>query len=896
MPSPTPILEFLAELDVDGPKAPVTLEVDGTKDMGGSITIGPRAFVLKAPSDLSRFIATYHNDGGEEIDIHDLAQAISSDLAKRVPPGLTIRLEDVLFAYQGGVLFGLDLGADFNLSNLPLVGKTFPKDQTLAVNDLQILAASAPFTDVEALNALLPEGVTPLPAGGAQKGLTVAATMQFGAEHQTLALNVGGDDDDPSTLGAAAASDHVKWFKLQKTFGPVYFDKVGARYQQQKGGAVLWFLLDASFTLAGLTLSLDGLAFGSPLKTFAPTFALDGLGLDLRRGPLEIGGAFLRTTVGGVDEYDGAALFKTEQLSLAALGSYAFYDGQPSLFVYAALDEPLGGPPFFFVEGLAAGFGYNRALTVPPLGQLAGFPLVAAAVGGSGTPNDEITNLSQSVPLAVGEDFLAVGVKFTTFKMIDSFALVTAQFGTRFELDVLGLSTVVVPTPVDGESASPPLAEVQLALRASFIPDEGLLAVSGQLTPASFILSRACHLTGGFAFYSWFAGPYAGDFVFTIGGYHPAFAVPTHYPRVPRLAFNWQVDPNITIKGSAYCALIPHTLMAGGYLEALWHSGPLQAWFKASADFQIDWQPYHYDAQLHVDVGVQYTYHFFGTHHITADVGADLHLWGPAFSGTAHVSLWIVSFTVSFGGASPHPGSIDWPTFKRSFLPADDAVCGITVKSGLLKTVTVNEEKQWIVNPKDLALVTNSVIPSNKTTGGLPTGKAKFDFGIAPMDVPDVTTTLTITVTQDGTAAEGDFKFTPILKNVPAGMWGTKLSPDLNGQTLIADTLAGFEIIPAKQPAPGETQAIPRQNLQYETTPIPDAFAWESLQPFTAQTTDDAAGTIDTSILSTEETRNALLNALGLDTTTILLTQDSQHPNRWIGNDFIVAPQIQSQP
>ncbi len=45
----------------------------------------------------------------------------------------------------------------------------------------------------------------------------------------------------------------------------------------------------------------------------------------------------------------------------------------------------------------------------------------------------------------IGQYFLALGVKFTSFKMVDSFALITVSFGNDFEVDLLGLSTLIVP-------------------------------------------------------------------------------------------------------------------------------------------------------------------------------------------------------------------------------------------------------------------------------------------------------------------------------------------------------------------------------------------------------------------------------------------------------------------
>jgi hypothetical protein len=155
--------------------------------------------------------------------------------------------------------------------------------------------------------------------------------------------------------------------------------------------------------------------------------------------------------------------------------------------------------------------------------------------------------------------------------MIDSFALLVVKFGQRFEIDLLGLSTLVAPTPVPGEKPVPPVAEAQIVLKATFIPDDGFLEVLGQLTPHSYVLSKACHLTGGFAFYSWFKdqpnGAVAGDFVATMGGYHPQFHKPDYYPAVPRLSLTWQVNDHLSIKAQAYFALTGHALMAGGNLE-----------------------------------------------------------------------------------------------------------------------------------------------------------------------------------------------------------------------------------------------------------------------------------------------------------------------------------------
>src|SRR4029077_6496371 len=138
-----------------------------------------------------------------------------------------------------------------------------------------------------------------------------------------------------------------------------------------------------------------------------------------------------------------------------------------------------------------AGFGYNRAITLPAIDQIASFPLVAEAVKDGGpaslpstqqeqrkTLTNKLQQLERYLPPSVGDIFIAAGIKFTSFKQIDSFALLVVKFGRRFEIDLLGLSTLTAPPPEaakPGTKAVAPIAEAQLMLKASFIPDEGFL-------------------------------------------------------------------------------------------------------------------------------------------------------------------------------------------------------------------------------------------------------------------------------------------------------------------------------------------------------------------------------------------------------------------------------------
>lgn len=907
----------------------VTPDAQGkyTKTFSGTATIGSRQFKLFFSDDTTStlFLATYTNPGGDMLDIKvDLIAPLSPTLAQDIPDDLSIDFKDVLFLIDKGTagttfLLGLDLGVNLpSLSNLPLVGKLLPASTTISIDNIRVLISSQALTaDVlTRINGLLTASITPLPGAELKQGITLAAALNFGGTPQILTVPIASTPATSSTPSpstpttstpGATSTDQATWYPVQKAFGPVYFNRVGVEYQD----AVLWFLLDAALTLAGLTLSLDGLSLGSPLSKFDLEFQLRGLGLDYQSGPVEIGGAFLHdleklpdgTTV---DEYAGLAVIKTEELTLTALGAYADLAGNPSLFIYAVLDYPLGGPTFFFVTGLAAGFGYNRALVVPPVDQVAQFPLVADAVSGAIPAKNthdlsaELAKFGQYLYPELGEIFFAIGVKYTSFKLIDSFALLTVAFGNEFELDVLGLSTMVLPTPVPGVQNPTPLTVVQMAVKVSFIPALGFLGISAQLTSASYLLSENCHLTGGFAFYSWFSGEHAGDFVQTLGGYHPSFIAPAHYPTVPRLGFQWQVDDSISIKGEAYGALTASALMAGMHVQAIWHSGSFSAWFNAAFDFLLSWKPFHYDISLSVDIGASYTFHFFGTHTISVDVGADLHIWGPEFSGWAHIKLSIISFDISFGANASHtPTPLDWPTFKTSFLPDDAAVVGVSVKSGLVSKQGQDATDLGVLDPKQFSLVTNTMIPSThaRMQQDLTIAQSIGQIAIGSMGVQasEFFSTHTITITREGTNVDQHFTCTPVLKNVPVSLWGPNLTPDLNGPRFVENALTGFEITPAAAVGTGTTAEIDTTRLRYEASTLASAYTWAAdATPFQAAPLNDAESRqrISTTLTSPAvvAARQQLLAQLGISASQIDLDSASVSA---LASGFVIAPQIQ---
>ncbi len=915
------------DFTIDGQAAEILIDVElkqqdnfYTKSFTGVIQLDPLEFDVIFSQDLNAtaFLASYRNLVGGEIPIVWLVESVTDNEAiLGAIEHIKVELKDALFAFYKTdtkkALFAIDLGVGIDLTQLPLVGKLFPSKDSISLM-FQPLIASKNFTktpELDQLSALVPTGGTTLPQRDIEAGFGLSASMkiadlnidmslpvsmnQQGQLQQDSNADTGGDTAPAPT----ASTNSIRWFNVQKKLGPIYFEKVGMQYQDSQ----LSFLLSASLTLGPLSVSLNGLGATTALHPIHPSFFLNGLAIEYKSDALEIGGALLKNPSPPANvnfEYDGAAIIKTEALTLSALGSYAeLKTGDPSLFIYAVLDYPLGGPAFFFVTGLAAGFGYNRGLRAPSIEQVASFPLVSDVVNGSAkaaSGAQDLTNklnaLAAYIPPQNGQYFLAVGIKFNSFKLIDAFALLTVSFGQHFEIDLLGLATLTVPTEIG--AGVDPLAEVQLAIKVSFIPDEGFLGVEARLTNASYILSKNCHLTGGFAFYSWFSGPHKGDFALTLGGYHKSFVAPAHYPQVPRVGFNWQVDSKVSIKGDMYFALVPSAVMAGGHLQALWDSGDLKAWFILGADFLISWKPYHYDAEIYVDMGVSYTFSFFGRHTIKVELGADLHIWGPDFSGNARIHLWIISFDVTFGaGAAQNPQPIDWAAFKTSFLPQSEDICSIAVQDGLIRKSTDDAKDLGVVNPKELVLITNSVIPAktatsaNTTNLGLET--VNPDFGIAPMAVSDLTSHQEIEIKINNQPVTNRFIFEPILKEVPAGLWGKKVKAAVNGKKIIPNTLAGYKISPARPEEPDSTQEVDRKKFAFETDALPSVYRWKALGSFKSdqQTETQHRNRIRRSIASprTITARTRLLKALQMDKELV-----DVRPN--VADAFVIAPDV----
>lgn len=811
------------------------------------------AFDLVFSVDVQEYVllATYTNLNGSSIYVKSLVGSLlgpHNSLTTAIPDSLTFTLKDALFAWyapdktvaNSKVLFVLDMEDGINLSSLPLVGGQFPTNQTAKLA-YKVMAASGNFlvSDINYFNSLLPDASAKFPPPGTNadgsipqstsvqvtRGMSLCTTFQLGPVHQTLNLPVALNEDPTNTallINTTPSSTtplpvQPLWFNVQKTFGPVYFGRIGILYDNSD----ITFYLDASMNVGSLSLAVDGLSVRTPLNELSPSFDIKGIAVDFSEGGLEINGALLHQVVNGDDVYNGTATIKLESFGLAVLGSYSYSGDYPSMFIYGVLSAPLGGIPAFFVTGLSAGFGYNRDLRLPLLTELDQFPLVSEAMGtthSAATLDAEMTQLSQYIPPMYDNYWGAAGVKFTTYKVVDSFALITIGFGNHLSLNLMGMATAVVPPMATGNAV---LAEIQMALLASIDLASGFVGFSADLTGNSFVLSRDARLTGGFAFYAWYSGDHAMDFALTVGGYNPKFIRPGHYPIVPRVGLNWQIDSKLSVKGQLYFALTPGMMMAGGGLEMTWVDDNIRVWFSAGIDLIMGWKPFTYSASANIQVGASYKGHFGHVYSLSAS--ASLDVWGPDFSGKAKIDLVMITVTVQFGKSKKQSAkAIDWTEFKDSFIPENALT--FSVSKGL---VAKNPDGVLSVSQHEFEVVLDSLVPFNSLNNHF-LGSLTQVFGIAPMGI----TGTEITINLNWTGIDQNlFDVVMVKKNVPAALWGSSvhLTPQLTDNPFVSGALCGYVIKPKPLTTLGNTVSIPVSVISYSTETAIGTFRSEDV-------------------------------------------------------------------
>ncbi|KAI9692829.1 MAG: hypothetical protein M1822_004823 [Bathelium mastoideum] len=548
-----------------------------------------------------------------------------------------------------------------------------------------------------------------------QSEVVIASGFHFGlmsGDNVVLDYVFGGKKKDPNTLEegeGSAKSDGPATAPVNKSIGPVTITAISLQFNMAE--QILGLKLDGTLKLGPLELSLIGFTIefdfkGASLKdrkSFLklPTFDLHGLALSFERNPIILAGMFEYGTTTGGYYYKGAAalgftpwLFegggyygvsqRSDKPTFIDVGKDKFREEEEwtvidpylldavlqeasrrhvnvfedsgtfkSFFAFARLSGLIATIGYAEIRDVCGGFGYNTTIAFPTMQNILDFPFFKNP--GSGGVAGALTKFLDSgwVANSEGENWVAAGLTVNAFQMLTVTAIIVVQFGSSVKLGIFGLATAEIPKPVSDKDPPVKFAVVQLGVSATVDFDAGILKIDGQLTPASYILDPSCHLTGGFALYSWFGAQnksLQGDWVFTIGGYHAAYQPPEQYPRPPRLGISWSYDKSINITGQAYFAITPKACMGGGSLHVTLILGPLYAYFDAWADFLINYKPFQYQASGGISVGVHYTLDLWLVSiPIQVDLGAQLYLQGPPMKGRVHVDFYVFGFDVNFG-------------------------------------------------------------------------------------------------------------------------------------------------------------------------------------------------------------------------------------------------------
>ncbi|MFB7470684.1 DUF6603 domain-containing protein [Kitasatospora sp. NPDC056184] len=733
--------------------------------------------------------------------------------------------------YVGVVQVALGL----ELSSVPVLSALVPPADDLVMQHVALLFSPDQLdtSDVKDLNAVLAGVRSDFPAGNAP---TVPDGPLDSGVTASLAYDLGGKPRDAVTVRLGGASQ--AWDVPQQGAGPSgAADKPAkaessgrfrlARINLGYAKGAIQVSADFSVTVNALTFEAGG--FGVSVPPAGPagtTVVLGGLGIGTKTDPLALSGA-LRSNPSPdwPVRFDGDGMLTAPVISVGIAGSYARKaDGTLSLFLFGQLGtgskpESGFGPPPFRVKDISLGFGYHSEVRVPALTEVDGFPLLNLTGGDDSTPMKVLDRLTGGTKPWVapkdGEIWVAAGLHWTSFEFIDFRSMALVEFGESLVIALLGLGEFDFPTLTakeKEEGKDPKLARIEIAAEALYKQSEGLLSLTAQLTNNSYILDKDCKPTGGLALCVWVdPSPYAGDFVVTVGGYHPAFAKPGHYPAVPRLGIRWSISNTLTLTAEAYAAVTPHAVMVGGALALVFDTGVLRAWFTAHLDALVQWSPFFFDLAMGVSIGVRFSLKIWFVHiTISLELGVDVELWGPPIGGSATVHLWFISFRIGFGKSRPDGlPAVPWTDFQQqlpprkqsvqahpvnglSWQPADPASIARTGDDG-------PETGPWYTSTHGFSFVTSSAVPASRVLfGGTAVTPDEDPLHIRPMRQGGLTSAHTVTITRDGTEIDhSGWTVEPVRSNVPESLWGPG-ETSLNGTGLLSGRLTGLSVtVPA---------------------------------------------------------------------------------------------------
>ena len=772
------------------------LSVTGTAELLGV----DFACVFEKVKGQSATLFYIKKETGITLDLQELVRLFDESVTLPVDVKLLMREAAALHLPSGGMVFQAVLGGELELSlqKIPVIGGFLPERADFKLDGIKVgyvqtggEGEKETETMAEAGRILTGNGLSDLPeqlAGGffmeitadvggekiayllggraKDKPAEVSDRKLMEASEEKGLLVQGAEDAEPSPEPAVTKS-----FAVNKKLGPLELHRITIMMSDGK----LWFTPEVTVSMGCFLVDFTDVSMGISLAEHTVSARMNGMGLSYQQTGLTLAAGFGKTDDKAMlYRYDGTLSVQASKWQLMGMGSYGkLRDGTVSFYLFLDASMRIVLHPSLILTGVMAGAGINKSLRVPDIGEVEKFPLLA---GGS-SPLSVFDDLNRNWLVSrEGRDWLAVGVRFRIAELLDGQALLMANLGGELEFDLLGLFELELP----GKSRNPYL-HIALQLRADLKPASGVFSVEIAVGKSSYLLCPDCHITGGAAFYTWFApSEHHGDFVVTVGGYHPAFAVPAHYPKVDRVGIAWQVSKEVSLKGEAYFALTPSCAMAGANLSITYEKGNLKAWFAAWANLLVAWKPFHFLADIGVNLGVSYRMNLLFCHKtLSVSIGGSLRLWGPPTGGQVKIHLWFISFTIGFGadeeGADNHRPLL-WNEF-RELLPEGDAI-QIHPAAGL---ESQSENGIWLVRGKDFRFTVEGSVPASSIAVGQNVHKTQGGtVHIRPMNLTEVDTGMKIQIIHKATngGAEKDFSIVEKRQRVAESLWGAPLYRD----------------------------------------------------------------------------------------------------------------------
>ncbi|MFI1577593.1 DUF6603 domain-containing protein [Embleya sp. NPDC020630] len=787
------------------------------------------------------------------------------------------------------------LTPSMSLADLPVVGPQIPREAArVSQLSLVVRTAKKPSSTLAARLATLLQGPdakgAPLDAKAFDARAALGAQLVVDSRPSTVWMEFGGtppappppalrgaedgsDESGPDTApsdgsgivvpaggdtggGSGGSPGMPVWMPVDKALGPLQVHRVGLRYDGAAKPKRLCVVVDASLGALGLVFDAVGLGLGLAMDgSYRLTGLLEGLGLSFRAGPARVAGALVRKDPppsGLTLMIEGMLTVSTPRIGFLAAGMYGqLADGRTTVFVVGqvtGLHLPLGPVD---VTGLLGGFGYNSDLTIPAEPRdVPTYPLVAGLADPKTLPVDKgaaevLAKLDAFIKPAGDHLWITVGVAFTVFEVVEAAAIV-AVLVVPGDLTIAVLGTARIRFPQNDN----PYVSLTLGLRAVYRMSTGELSVSGALDPAqSYLVSRDCHVQGGFAVCTWVPpSSHVGDFVITFGGYHPAYKPPKHYPQsVDRIGVVWKPADSVVVRGEAYAAVTPSMLQVGGMLRVEYTSSVVSAWLRAEMNAVVQWDPFRFEVDITVQVGADV--HFLGTHHFELTVG--LTLWGPPTGGIATLELPIIpDIHIKFGAGRPaKPEALAWADVRdrvlaKQKLQARVASGLVHDQGGTAKNDQQEEAAPAMVSLDALSLSVQTPVPctslemrKNKTeTAQVPSAEPGPTGGTGTLTVRPMHKRITAgcvlalaaTKTPAAPLDLSVWAATRTIGGVPAAVWGPLLdgpgdAPPVqpkygtggDPEVIDGQTLGALLVPPPTKPV-DILGPMPKENLEYE--------------------------------------------------------------------------------